>query len=70
MNCRRKVKYPLFRGGVGGGGCAYVVVVVVIGPLARVSFRYVVFSVIQLDLLVKSLWHRIKSPWVSKSVAE
>ena len=39
-------------GGGGGGGCVYVVVVV-IGPLARVSFRYVVFSVIQLDLLLK-----------------
>ena len=30
----------------GGGGCGYVVVV--IGPLAKVSFKYVVFSVIQL----------------------
>ena len=35
--------------GGGGGGSGYVV----IGPLAKVSLRYVVFSVIQ--LLVKSL---------------
>ena len=40
-------------GGDGGGGY-----VVVIGPLAKVSLRHAVFSVIQ--LLVKSLWHRIK----------
>ena len=53
--CRRKVKCPLFWGG-GSGGCGYVVVV--IGLLAKVSLRYVVFSVIQ--LLVKSLWHRTK----------
>ena len=38
------------------GGCGYVVVV--IGLLAKVSLRHVVFSVIQ--LLVKSLWHRTK----------
>ena len=57
VNCRRKVKYPLFRGGgERGGGCGYVVVV--IGLLAKVSLRYVVFFVIQ--LLVKSLWHRTK----------
>ena len=43
-------------GGGGSGGCGYVVVV--IGLLAKVSLRYVVFSVIQ--LLVKSLWHRTK----------
>ena len=59
LNCRRKVKSPLFRGGGGGaggdGGGGYVVV---IGPLAKVSLRHAVFSVIQ--LLVKSLWHRIK----------
>ena len=42
--------------GGGGGGCGYVVVV--IGPLAKVSLMYVVSSVIQLQ--VKSLWHRIK----------
>ena len=34
VNCRRKVKYPLLGEG-GGGGCGYVVVV--IGPLAKVS---------------------------------
>ena len=71
MNCRRKVKSAVPGGGGGGGGggdggCGYVVVV--IGLLAKVSLRYVVFSVIQ--LLVKSLLHRIKSPWVSKSFAE
>ena len=56
MNCRRKVKSTVPGGGGGNGGCGYVVAV--IGLLAKVSLRYVVFSVIQ--LLVKSLWHRIK----------
>ena len=46
---------PWGRGGR-DGGCGYVVVV--IGLLAKVSLRHVVFSVIQ--PLVKSLWHRTK----------
>ena len=44
VNCRRKVKSAIPGGGGGGvGGCGYVVVV--IGLLAKVSLRYVVFSV-------------------------
>ena len=51
MNCRRKVKSAVPGGGGGGGlgGCGYVVVV--IGLLAKVSLRYVVFSVIQLQVV-------------------
>ena len=48
VNYRRKVKSAVPGG---GGGCGYVVVV--IGLSAKVSLRYVVFSVIQ--LLVVSL---------------
>ena len=46
MNCRRKVKSAVPGGRGGGGGCGYVVVVIEL--FAKVSLRYVVFSVIQL----------------------
>ena len=53
VNCRRKVKSAVPGGGGGrGGGCGYVVVV--IGLLAKVSLRYVVFSVIQLPVSLAS----------------
>ena len=64
VNCRRKVKYPLFRGGGGGGGGGWRLWLCYwpfgqsishVCCVLRNTTNYMLS-----ELQVKSLWHRIK----------